>query len=903
MNYYPTVPDRKRGHAAVKDNWSPTKPSHWTKALAFCLATLSTHGQTITPATEGSEQKPAAVVALEKFTVTGSHIAMSTAEVDKGGIPIELMTRERFNMTAGESISDFIRQSPISNGYTITNANAERDNNLGNIGGANSHSFQEAFNLRGFGPQYTLVLVNGRRFGGEGMVPDVSIIPSEAVESVEMLKSGASATYGTDALTGVVNMKLRSRFEGVEIGASYGNTTDKDAGVQRYSMIFGTSQGKFRFVGTASYQDHNSIMKWDRSITASRDFTPLGGSDNRSGNLAYPQRVYMGTNVSGTGVTIDGLRFQPGAPGTNSSDYVPVSLASQRVSTNEPETLPAYKSFGASWNAEYDILDSNRMTVFSTGFYQKRDVHFRYLIAGIAQATVAADNPFNPFGQLVTVRYFFGPNEVLDRVPHLIAHKTALMNTFGVKGELKDWNYEVAYTRYAQDLRENDQNQADLDKVQAAVNAGTLNLFGYWVNSPAVAQSVLMNPRSRTTAQTLDMLSANVNGKLFTLPAGDLRAAVGAEYRKASFETTNDAGWRTQRSIWYVDGPNANLTNSLRKRSVEGYYGELNIPLWRPANSVVNSVDADVTYRYETLGSTGSTSVPSGWIRAAMFDDSLILRTSYSESFRSPSLQALTRPVTDTIATAQTVFDPVRGAALPYRVIEGGNPDLKPETGKNTNFGVVYTPKQLPQLTVKADYWDLSLTNLIGTGGIAGLYNGTSALGTITRDANQFPTFDIRFENGKGVAIARGVDVGASYRLETEMFGKLTFDVNATNIGKISPQFGVRSRTKVVGGVHMDKDKWDASLFIRMKSGWNETISGRIHKIEDYYTGDIQVGYSFSKDDARLGGALRNMRVYLGVENFWDESVAFVNNDSADGWDRESDYRGRYVYAGFRKKL
>lgn len=872
-------------------------------------------GQVAKPDTQEAEQKKTDVVELEKFQVTGSHIRMATTEADKGALPMEFITAEKFMFTAGEKITDFVRSSPVISGLNLTFANTERNNNGTAQGGVNSHGFQESFNMRGFGAAYTLTLVNGRRFGGEGMLPDVSIIPSEAVASVEILKSGASAVYGTDALAGVVNLKLKDRYQGVEIIGSYGNTTDRDAGVQRYALLFGSAQGKFRIAGSANWHDHNGIMKWDRKLTASRDFRPYGGTDLRSSNLAYPQRIYMGTTINAGGLVIDGARFQPGYTSMNKADFVPVTLDSQKVSTNEPATLPPFKSFGAHWLAEYNLIDK-RLQAFASGFYEKRKIRFQYLIAGIAQVTAAANNPFNPFGQLVTVRYVFGPNEIQDLVPRLIINKDAISNTFGFKGDLGDWNYEIAYSRYSQDLLERDQYNADQAKVQAAVDSGKLNLFGYWSNSFDIAKSVLMDQRVRTTHQSLDTLSANINGKLYELSAGDLRFAIGAERREAFYNENYDEGWRTRRSVWYGEGPG--LGYSERRRTVDGYFGELQLPVWRSrdGSGFLTSLEVSAAGRHETLGNGRSISVPQGSLRLALLDDSLILRASYGESFRSPGLVSLTAPVTTTNSTVNTIYDPVRGGNFPFTFIGGGNPNLKPEKGENYNVGVIFTPKAFSRLTLKADYWDIRLNDVIVTPNIQDLYNGISPVGSITRDANLYPTFDVRVTNGGEIA-ANGIDLGASYHWDTDHFGRFAFDGTATYttrferifgptitefLGNFTATYGAMPKLRAVVGATWQKSAWEAAFYVHYKSGMNEIVSGAPRRIHDYITSDIQLAYSFGDDFRVARGLLRNTRIYVGVENWWDQKLSFVNT-TADGWDRESDYRGRYWYVGFRKKL
>jgi iron complex outermembrane recepter protein len=886
-----------------------------TAVTGFCLLLLSAHSalaQATPPSRTGDADK-SDVVELEQISVTGSHIRMSTTEADKGALPIELISESKFQLTSGERISDFVRSSPVISGPNLTFANAERNNAAAQTGAANSHSFQESFNLRGFGGGYTLTLVNGRRFGGEGIIPDVSIIPSEAVESVEILKSGASAVYGTDAVAGVVNLKLKDRFEGVEILASYGNTTDRDAGVQRYAVLFGAGEGKFRIVGSANWHEHAGIMKWDRTLTSTRDFRPYGGADLRSSNLALPQRVYLGTAITGTGLVLDGTRFSPGQVGTSPSDYVPPTQDSQKVSTNEPATLPPYNSFGAHWLAEYDVLDNRRMTVFAEGFYENRDIRFQYLTTGVAQITAQPTQPFNPFGQLVTIRYTFGPNEVRDLVPRLAVEKNAVHNTFGVKGDLGRWNYEIAYTRYDQSLVEKDQYNADFAKVQAAVNAGTFNPFGFWTNSFELSKTLLMDERVRTMNQSLDAVSANVNGSLFELPAGDLHFAVGAEQREAVWNENYDEGWRTRRSVWYVEGPQLGFTE--RSRTVEGYFGELQAPVWRARNSesFFSSVDVSGAVRYETLGGGGSITVPQGAVRLSLLDDSLVVRASYGESFRAPSLANLSAPVTTTVATVNTFLDPIRGGNFPFTVTQGGNPDLKPEKGENLNVGVIFTPRQLPQLTLKADYWKISVSDIIVIPSIQDLYNGISPVGSITRDASQYPTFDIRVTNG-GVIDAEGIDLGASYHWDLGSLGRVTVDGSATYmttferlfgptvtefLGNWTAGYGAMPKLRAVGGASWRKGPWEAGTFVHYKGGMNELVGGKSRRIEEYATGDIQVAYNFGPS---AHGLLRNTRIHAGVENWWDQDLSFVNT-SADGWDRESDYRGRYVYVGFRKKL
>jgi outer membrane receptor protein involved in Fe transport len=268
------------------------------------------------------------------------------------------------------------------------------------------------------------------------------------------------------------------------------------------------------------------------------------------------------------------------------------------------------------------------------------------------------------------------------------------------------------------------------------------------------------------------------------------------------------------------------------------------------------------------------------------------------------------------VQTVNTFFDPVRGGNFPFTLTQGGNPNLRPEKGENLNVGLIHTPSYVPQLTVKVDYWAISVSDIIVIPSIQDLYNGISPVGSITRDASQYPTFDIRVRNG-GKIDAKGFDVGASYRLELGSLGQVTLDGTAAYtttferifgptvtqfLGNWTASYGVLPKLRAVAGANWRKGAWEAATFVRYKSGLKEVVSGATRRIDDYTTGDLQFAYNFGPDSRIARGYLQNTRVYVGVENWWDQPLSFVNT-SADGWDRESDYRGRYVYAGFRKKF
>jgi iron complex outermembrane receptor protein len=873
----------------------------FASALVATVCTCPTFGQSAPAAAAPADMKTS-VVELDKLTVTGSNIRMTAADADKGALPVEIISNQRFQLGSGESFADFMRTMPAITGTM---------NTVGNIENTNQ---SQSLNLRGLGANYTLVLVDGHRFAGEGSNADVSSIPADAIESIEILKGGSSAIYGTDAVAGVVNIKLKHNYEGSEVVASYGNTTNKDAGVQRYALTFGQKHDKLSIAGTVEYQKHNSIFRFDRGVTASRNWVYLGGNDKRNGTYTTVQRILGLPGAAAAGLIIDTSKFSPGQTSMDPASYVAVQ-PDQKLTTSEPEAWPAFHSFATTWGVNYQVFDK-RLVLFSEGFYQNQATRFQFQ-PPTARVTVAANNPYNPFGLPVTAVYSFGPNEKNPGRPPLdINYKDALSNTIGARGDVGPFSYELAYTQFHLENRQREQDDIDQTKAQAAVTNGTFNPFGYWANSPGLIDSLYMSPRELAQNENLDVISAKLTGPIVQLPAGPLSFALGAENRKADWKISFDEGWRTISTLWHP--PSAANVDAKRHRSIDAYFGELSVPIWRAkeSGSLVTAIDASAAERKESYSKTQSVTIPQGSLRVALLDESVVLRASYSESFRAPSLANLTAPVTTVLNTVSTVFDPVRGAALPFNLTTGGNPNLRPESGKNYDLGVIYSPKALPGLTLKADYYNIKIEDVIVTPSIIEVMNGTSPVGKLTRDANLFPTVDVTVSNA-GVIQQTGYDLGATYRLKSDKFGQFTFDLNGTYItkyeshfgatvsdylGKLSAVYGEIPKFRGVLGTLWDRNNWQAAVFLHYMSGVTEPILSTTRQVEQYATGDVQVSYNF-KNSAVLRGFLKNTKLSVGVDNIWDEALPFADSLS-EGWDRTSaDYRGRYVYVEFRRKF
>ena len=204
--------------------------------------------------------------------VTGSNIP--TAE-EVGPNPVLNINRDLINKRGERNAEDLIRNLPVANANGVPVSN----NATGFTPGGASIS------LRGFDPSATLVLVDGKRIavypigtGGTFSFVDLFSIPKAAIDSIEILKDGASTTYGADAVAGVVNIKLRHNYRGAEATVEYGNTLDKDAGEYSAEMIFGIGDEKTQVTGTINFYHHNSVFNQDRGFSAKPPFLSSNSS-------------------------------------------------------------------------------------------------------------------------------------------------------------------------------------------------------------------------------------------------------------------------------------------------------------------------------------------------------------------------------------------------------------------------------------------------------------------------------------------------------------------------------------------------------------------------------------------------------------------------------------------------
>ena len=839
---------------------------------------------------------------MDTVVVVGSLIRTPSMTSDTTAQPVQYVTRDQLESTPAESAADFLRELPVNTGISNSSTTDE-------YGGGRS-----SINLRGVGDQYTLVLVDGRRLAGEN-VADIGAIPAEAIEGVEVLKTGASAIYGSDAVAGVVNVRLRKDFNGLELTTSYGGATEGGAETTRIAGIYGFDKGPFSFTGSLAYQDREGFNKHDRELTGSRDYSGYGGLDRRSGSVGSPHQIIVqsGPNA-GSSYSVDIDRFSPGYVPTDISDFTAYDFDRQAESTNEYGTYPPQERLSGHWSATYEAIP-DKLEFYSRGVYDKRDQKF---IANppYTDVVVGADNPNNPFGETVVVVYKFGESAAGLMTENF--ETTSLQGTVGFDGTLASWfNYDIGYTYYKQKIDENYQNDINYAPAQAAATAGDFNPFCYWCNDADVLDAI--SPDAHWVQENkVETFDATVSGDLFDFfGQGKVQYAAGYQHRDVTFDFTPSGGWSTA-SYWWMGGP---LQKDGGSREIDAFFGELRVPLYSAPveNATIQSIEMRGALRSEEYSDFGSSTVGQVLGRIGLFGESVVLRGSYAETFRAPSVSALTDPVRYNTESGGVYYDPVRDGFLPVDRIFGGNTELAPEDGETLSFGVILQPDFVPNLFFTVDYWNMEISNIIRQPDGQALLNGTETAGSLTRDpVTLYPTLDLRLDNG-GKRSVSGVDISLNYDYETDSFGTYRFLLNATRLTEFeetggdvtidyldeySSAFGPMPELRLSGAINGYWGPVDASLGIHYTDGYRDVVeaAGIDRRVDDYTTVDLQLGYEFTDTAAaERFGFLSGLRAYVGAENLFNADLPFVA-ESTDGWDRYiGDLRGRYLYAGLKK--
>ena len=789
-------------------------------SAALVVSNSNTFGQASPPITPDGQAVP--TQEAERVIVTGSNIP--TAE-EVGPNPVENYTRDNLQKSGDRTTEQFLRNLPISNAQGIPVSNNENGSNTA-VGAA-------TIALRGFDSRATLILLDGRRVApyptgnNPGLVNvmfvDLNSIPQAAIESIEILKDGASTTYGADAVAGVVNIKMRHHYDGAQASVEYGNTLDKDSGMFATSAVFGVGNGNDTSItGVLNFYHRNSIANRDRTYSA---VPPFLSSNASPYNLQLSKAVAVaagGTAVAGASPT----EFSAAPDLTNG--LAPAST--YKYSSSRPNhfnfnafslSFPESERYGL-WLAADHKFFGDQLVLYADGFYQNVKTHNELappatgsfqtkgqtILAIPPHSPIApggeppntpthaetgvpanAFNPFNPFDQIISggtrARLAEFGNRLFDN------ETDAWLSTLGFKGDkLIDgtWGYDAAF-RYSQlkNVQTGQQvsaslfnrilNQADpiFDPTSPQFIGTTtaFNPFGDFrrpiASNAATVEFARVHPKDEDFSKLATLDATIYTTSLFSLPAGGIGFAFGGQFRRESLEEVPDR----LNVIGDIVG-NSPVPSVRGGRKSYAFYAETNIPIFSPTNAIpgFRSLEFTAAGRFEAFRNNDTNVlVPKVGLRWQPFDEQLTLRATWGEGFREPSLEEL---YSAPISTLEISHDPMNGGLVESEtnVLIANNPKLQPEDSRSFSGGFVYTPKYAPGLTFSVDFWDIERTGVVAAPTADQVLQreltGSLLPGeSVERDAGGFITRITIPNQNLGAQTARGADFGLQYQRQT----------------------------------------------------------------------------------------------------------------------------------------
>ncbi len=792
------------------------------------------------PPPPGAAPAPATAEA-ERVIVTGSNIP--TAE-EVGPNPVLDFNRDNINKSGEHTTEQFLLSLPVVNANVVPISNNENGSNTA-VGAA-------TVALRGFDARATLILIDGRRVApyptgnNPGLVNvmfvDINSIPQAAIESIEILPDGASTTYGADAVAGVVNLKMRHRYDGAEATVEYGNTLDKDSGEFAASAIFGVGNNKdTNITGVLNYYHRNSIANRDRGFSAVPPFL----SSNAS-----PYNLQLSSDVAGAAggqnLNPGGTEFAGAPDFTNGSAPASTYLydAANRIRSASgilpgfnfnqfSLSFPESERYGAYVSADHKVF-GDQMVVYADGFYQNVKTHNELAppatgsFQTLGQTTLAippnspiapgaeppntpthaetgvpadAFNPFNPFQQIISggtrARLAEFGNRLFDN------ETDAWLTTIGIRGDKLfdgNWGYDAAF-RYSQLKNTVTGTQVSASRFNQILNQadpifdptssqfiGTtvaFNPFGdYRVPIPsneATIEFARVHPKDEDFSKLATLDATIYTTSLFELPAGGIGFAVGGQFRRETLEENPD--------MLNVEGDivgNSPVPTANCGRKSYAFYAETSIPIFSPTNAIpgFRSLEFTAAGRFEAFENNNTNVlVPKFGMRWQPFDEQLTLRATWGEGFREPSLEELCG---SPLSTLEPSHDPKNGGVFEpeTNTLISSNPGLQPEDSRSFSGGFVYTPKYVPGLTCSVDFWDTERTGVV-TAPLADQVLQRELTGTllpgeaVERDIGGNITRILIRNQNIGNQESRGFDFGLNYQRPTP-WGTFTWQTQAT---------------------------------------------------------------------------------------------------------------------------
>lgn len=863
---------------------------------------------------------------LDRVEITGSSIKRIEGE---GATQIQILNRQDIDRLGVQTTEQLLA--------TISAMSSGGQTQLSTGAGSSTYGLS-SISLRGLGDERTLVLMNGRRLaaaaGAGGAAVNVNGIPLAAIERVEILKEGASAIYGSDAIAGVVNFIMVKNFEGLQLGGTYGSPTQSGGG-QQYNVngIFGIgdlTKDRYSLTVSAQWQKTDQLFGKDREFANTANRPPYFSSGaTGQGNI---QGNWDLTTEGGAGRTPG---YSAGAPGGGFGN--PLASPTNNCAQNKMFLFPGLTSKGVPFcqfdtasqvglipqnettsytaNGQYKLND--HAEAYGTWYYNKSVVtqsiqqsplrtsflntdelfgvegapgstdrvllvrpgsvaYQKYVVPYLAANPGLGLDPTKGVG--VTARVFdFGPRTTQDT-------STQSSLAGGIRGDVLGQDYNVVVYQ-------------NTSKLSGSVTDGFFSQLGFakatqttdwnpWevqqsdAFQKAIAPAKYVGPTLDATSRSTNF-EATMSGSVYKLPAGELQYAAGYQFQGQSYKTDPSAA-QFSGDIAGLGGATKGIDES---RNINSVFGELQIP-------ILKELDVNVAARYDNYSDVGSKSTYQGNFRYQPVQQ-VLLRGNYGTGFRAPTLSDLHLP--QVLQTSTQFNDPAHPGDPAYQdlqtdQLQGGNPALKPETSKSWSLGGVWQP--MASFSIGLDYFNTEVTNVIATPSTQEIVQqaflgNPSYTGLVKRDSAGDVIEVTALLANTGTIQAQGWDISLNYR---ETFGPGRLDVGLqgtyyTKYDQSQPSVAPSHKigTLVDGNGNPVIGAEDGGVILRYKqyasatwtqSAWATTLGW------SYRTG-YAAGYDLDGNPTSIGAenlfdlqvqwtGLKNLSLTLGARNLFN---------------------------------
>ncbi len=832
-----------------------------------------------------------------KVVITGSRLSQSDMET---ALPVTVISAEEIKATGLQDVGSVIAQMPFNSQGSFVSSSGSSATNHSSSG------------LRGLGSNRTLTLIDGKRiapsstFGGEST--NLNLIPIQAVERIDILRDGAGAIYGSDAIGGVINVILKSDYEGLMLSATAGRPSGDTGDEDGFTLTVGTQADKGSSLFIFEHKEWEGVQygtrdpvlnaDWDIPYNRSSLYAPEGnyhpvGADGKqngpwvAGNCAADRVIDLGSKGKRCGYSyLDGKNHMPGR-------------VKDSVFTNFLYNINNEFSWKTQFMALRDTTNTASTSVWTPG-----------------GTRMAADNPYNPtFGSANPVEI-----QAYTRLVGVADRETEFdTNVYNIDSSLI-WEtdhgvLETSITASRNDANVKVEHYIFRDKYDKAVQDGLYNPFVQGGNATEETLNSFLHTSTRKAETRTKGVSSTWSAETaLQLQGGNMEYAVGGEWQDYYFKDELDRQSAPGGSAFPTFGG-----NSGGDREYYAVYGELNLP-------ILDNLSVKVASRYDKYSLPDEGKVSSSVnIRYEVLDD-LLLRASYSQGFRVPSIDDL---LSEEALSFNRVTDPIFCATLPPAdqaqndwCTDGvqierrseGNKDLKPETSDQYAFGVVWDITD--DISLTADYYDIQINDqvqfleaqdvvFLEHAGMLNAFDPTKI--NVTRDTTgNITNIQTGSINQAGTS-TDGIDLGFKAKIETDEIGSFYFDFNGSYILSYETQATpLAPRLDEVGSQTTPEHRFNTSFGYRINDFTSkltyryitdydgttvvEEMAGvDVDRIEKWEIVDLNLGYDFE----RFGN------ISFGVRNLTDK-LPKLNTTFRYGYDKNNQsVLGRVLYATY----